>query len=171
MAQTNLVPLQELAKNRPFRFDVPLQSYADAMVHDLGVLGLAKMRFVGTLSPRNTSDWTLDATLGATVTLACVVTGDPVTYRIDEPVARTYTKAERDRDHDATELEMPDDDTVDPLPETLDLAIVFQEALSLALPDYPRKDDATLAQSVFTAEGLDPLTDERMNPFASLANL
>ncbi len=171
MTRTNLVALKELAKNRPYRFDLDLSDQTADMARLLGIPAVAKPRFQGELRPRGKADWHLDGKIGATATMSCVVTGDPVQVRIDDVVSRTYTKALSNIEYDVGETEMPEDDTVEALPDVLDLNAVFTEALSLALPDYVRKDGATLEQSVFTAPGIDPLTDEKMNPFSGLAAL
>ena len=45
------------------------------------------------------------------------------------------------------------------------------EALSLALPQYPRKDGVELGQIDYTEPGKQALTDEDVKPFAGLAGL
>ncbi len=45
------------------------------------------------------------------------------------------------------------------------------EALTLALPLYPRADGADLGEPVFTEPGKRPLTDEDARPFAGLKDL
>ena len=72
---------------------------------------------------------------------------------------------------DAAELEMSQDDTIDPLPEILDLAQVMIEALSLALPPYPRSKDAELGAIAVTAPGITPMTYDDAKPFAGLGAL
>ncbi|NBT33687.1 MAG: DUF177 domain-containing protein, partial [Rhodobacteraceae bacterium] len=98
-----------------------------------------------------------------------VVTLDPVTTRIDESVTRSYV-AEMP-EIEPGEVEMPEDDTVDPLPVTLDLTEVMIEALALALPAFPRAEGAELGSLVVTAPGLTPMTDEVARPFAGLGAL
>ena len=139
------------------------------MASELGIPGVKKLRFEGTLAPLGQRDWRLEATLGATVVQDCVVTLDPVTSRIDEAVSRSYLSDL----HEITtgETEMPEDDTQEPLPETLDLAEVMIEALALALPPYPRSEGAALGEAVFAESGVTPLRDEDTMPFAGLAAL
>jgi uncharacterized metal-binding protein YceD (DUF177 family) len=48
---------------------------------------------------------------------------------------------------------------------------VLTEALSLALPDFPRADGAELGSQVYAADGVAPMTDEDAKPFAGLASL
>ncbi len=79
-------------------------------------------------------DWRLEAKLGATVVQPCVVTAEPVTTRIDDPVTRRYLAQMPEPQGD--EVEMPEDDSAEPLPDVLDLSAVMAEALALALPLY-----------------------------------
>jgi len=66
---------------------------------------------------------------------------------------------------------MPEDDTVEALPVNLDLVQVMTEALSLALPLYPRADGADLGEAVFTQPNTAPMTDDDAKPFAGLGAL
>ena len=131
---------------------------------------MKKRRFSGRLVPDGKRDWRLEGTLGATVVQPCVVTLAPVSTRIDEEITRHYM-ADMPELPEGAEIEMPEDDTVEPLPETLDLGVVIAEALALALPPFPRAEGATLGEAVFTEPGATPMTDEAARPFASLAGL
>jgi uncharacterized metal-binding protein YceD (DUF177 family) len=163
------IALSDLA-NRPAAFDlVPGRDALDRLQDRLDLIGLRKVRFAGRLVPEGRRDWRLEAELGATVVQPCRVTLAPVTTRIDEPVVRRYLA--RWHEPEATEVEMPEDDTAEPLPETLDLFEVMAEALALALPAFPRADDAEGAPQAFTEPGKTPMTDEETRPFAGLADL
>ena len=116
---------------------------ADALreiADDLELRALRKLRFTGKIMPEGKSDWRLEGQLGATVTQACSVSLADVVTRIDTDVLRRYiadfTAPE------AEEAEMPEDDSIEPLPAKIDLYAVMTEALALALPDYPRAPDA-----------------------------
>lgn len=135
----------------------------------LDVPEVRKLRLTGTLSPEGKRDWRLDATLGATVVQACVVTLAPVTTRIDESLTRRFLA--RMPDPGPGEVEMPEDTDVEPLPETIDLGALAVEALELALPPYPRADGAEAGEMVFAEPGTTPMTDEDVRPFAGLAGL
>ncbi len=162
--------LADLATGRPTPFELtPTPEERKAIAQALDIVGIRKLRFAGTLTPQGKRDWTLQATLGATVVQDCVVTLAPVTTRIDEPLTRVYL-AEMP-EIDAAEVEMPEDDTVEALPETLDLAAVMIEALSLALPAYPRSADADLGAAAFAPPGVSPLSDDDAKPFAGLGAL
>ena len=66
---------------------------------------------------------------------------------------------------------MPEDDTIEPLGTEIDFGSILVEALALALPDYPRKDEAELENATFAAPGITALKDEDLKPFAGLAGL
>jgi len=162
--------LSELTTGRATPFSLlPNAPERKAIADALGIVAIKKLKFEGTLTPQGRSDWTLQAKLGATVVQDCVVTLDPVTTRIDEEIARAYMA--EIPEIDAAELEMSQDDAIDPLPETLDLAQVMIEALSLALPSYPRSAGADLGKIAVTAPGIAPMSDDDAKPFAGLGDL
>ena len=155
--------------NRIFDFDLtPDADRLAALTDDLELLSLKKVRFVGTLRPEGPRDWRLDATLGATVVQPCRVTLKPVTTRIDEEVTRRYLARWEEPAKD--EVEMPDD-SVEPLPETLVLGAVLAEALALALPAFPRAEDADEVALSVTEPGKTAMTEAEAKPFAGLASL
>lgn len=162
--------LSDLATRRPTDFDITPDAPARAaLAQALDIIGVKKARLHGTLRPSGKRDWLLEAQLGATVVQACVVTLDPVTTRIDEPVRRSFVTDPEEIT--GNELEMPEDDSVEPLPEVLDLNHVLFEALTLALPAFPRADGAELGALVYTAPGAAPMTDQDAKPFAGLGAL
>ncbi|MCC5975253.1 MAG: DUF177 domain-containing protein [Rubellimicrobium sp.] len=137
-----------------------------SLAQDLGIPAIRKLRFSGTLHPTGRSDWDLRAELGATVVQDCVITLAPVTTRIDETVIRRYVEGLAPPG--PGEIEMPDDDTVEALPATLDLRLVMAEALALALPHWPRAEGATLEADIGAPPGVAPLTEDELRPFAGL---
>jgi uncharacterized metal-binding protein YceD (DUF177 family) len=140
-----------------------------AIAAHLGIPAVKKLRFEARMVPEGRRDWRLEAVLGATVVQDCVVTLAPVTTRIDEPILRRYVADLPDPG--PGEVEMPEDDTVEPLPASLDLAEVMIEALSLALPPFPRAEGAALGEIVVTEPGTAPLDAAAVRPFAGLAGL
>ncbi len=162
--------LARLSGREPIAFDIrPDATARAALVRDLELIGLPKLRFSGELRPEGPEDWRLEADLGATVVQSCVITLAPVTTRIDEHVSRLYV---RDLpEPEPGEIEMPEDETVETLPEELSFADVLSEALALALPAYPRAADVTLEDAQFTEPGQAPMTDEDARPFAGLKDL
>ncbi|WP_170414043.1 YceD family protein [Ruegeria atlantica] len=160
----------DLPQNAPTPFDLrPDNKGLEAIKTDLGLLGLRKLSFVGDVRAQGKRDWILSGKLGATVIQPCVVTLEPVTTRIDVPVSRVYMADWQDPDE--PEFEIPEGDETEPLGAEIDPASVMVEALSLALPQYPRKDGAELEQADYTEPGKQTMTDEDAKPFAGLANL
>ena len=166
---TRLV-LSRLPTTEPTAFRVePDPESLNGLARDLDLLGLRKVRFEGQLIPEGRNDWRLEAILGATAVQPCSITLAPVTTRIDTPVARRYSAAYVAPSE--TETEMPEDDSLEPLPDSVDLMAVLSESLVLALPDFPRAEGAELGEAVFAEPGTEPLTDQAVKPFAGLADL
>ena len=162
--------IADLPQSSPTRFSVvPPSGQLNEIATELELSGLRKLRFEGEISAQGKSDWRLTGKLGATVVQPCVVTLDPVSTRIDEPVTRLYVADFEEPD--GAETEMPEDDSVEPLPDQIDLMEVLVEALALNIPAYPRVEGADPQTTVFTEPGKDPLRDEDMRPFAGLAAL
>ena len=167
---TTVLRIPDLPTKRPTVFDVtPDAALRQVMAAEMGLLALKKCRLTGEITADGRHDWVLKAKLGATVVQPCVITLDPVTTRIDETVTRHYL-AEMP-DFGAGEVEMPDDDTIEPLPVELDLQELLKEALALALPLYPRAEGASLGQMSVTEPGMTPITDDEAKPFAALGAL
>lgn len=139
------------------------------LAESLGIRAVRKLSFAGRIMPEGTSDLRLEGDLGATVVQDCVVTGDPVTTRIDETVQRLYLKDFVEPEGD--EAEMPEDDTAEALPADIDLNAVMAEALALALPPWPRADGVEPIDLTVTEPGKAPMTDDDAKPFAGLKGL
>ena len=162
----HVVRLAEISHRQDVAFEiVPTPEERAALATELGIPGVRKLRFEGRLVPDGQRDWRLRATLGATVVQDCVVTLEPVTSRIDEPVERRYLADLPEVE--AGEAEVPEED-LEALPQSLDLGEVMLEALALALPPYPRAEGVELGEVVVTDRGAEPLTEERVKPFAAL---
>ncbi|KEJ97733.1 Uncharacterized ACR, COG1399 [Pseudosulfitobacter pseudonitzschiae] len=163
--------VSSLPQNAPKPFALlPNAQQMQEIAAELGLAGLRKLRFEGQIEAMGRADWKLTGKLGATVVQPCVVTLDPVTTRIDAPVERIFQHSFTTPDGEV-EVEMDEDDRTEPLGAWIDPAAVMVEALSLNLPLYPRVPDAELEQTVFTEDGLKPMTDEDARPFAGLAAL
>lgn len=147
---------------------VPDAGQLEALADRLGVDALRKVRLDAELVPGPGRDWTLSGHLGATIVQPCRVTTEPVTTRIDESVARRYVADWAEPE--AEEIEMPEDDATEPLPETLDLGLVLEEALALSIPPFPRAENAEEIDLTAAPPGATPFAeDERVKPFAGLA--
>ena len=170
MSNQTSLRVADLPQNAATPFELrPDNDTLEPIKRELGLLGLRKLSFVGQLSAQGKRDWVLKGKLGATVIQPCVVTLEPVTTRIDTPVTRVFLADWTDPDE--PEFEIPEDDETEPLGAEIDPAQVMIEALSLALPQYPRKDGAELEQADYTEPGKQAMTDEDVKPFAGLADL
>ncbi|MGI9390923.1 MAG: YceD family protein [Boseongicola sp.] len=158
--------LAELTSKTKFEL-LPNAQARRLLSEQFGISEIKKLRFSGSLSPDGKNDWRLDGILGATVVQQCVVTLAPVTTRIDETVVRSYL-AEVPAPAESDEIEMPEDDTVEPIPETVDLTQIMEEALALALPPWPRAEGVEPVEMNVAAPGIAPLSSETSNPFSSL---
>jgi len=160
----------DLSQSREVKVAVtPTASEREALQAELDLLDLRKVTLTGTLSPLGKRDWQLRATLGATVVQTCVATLDPVTTRIDTEVERAFLKAFEDTDE--PETEMSDEDHVEALGSYIDPLAILAEALSLALPLYPRAGALDPIEIRVTEPGKQPMSDEEAKPFAGLAAL
>lgn len=167
---TSPLRLADLASRKATQFQLqPNHQERAAIAAAIGIVGIKKLTFTGEIGPVGRTDWELGAKIGATIVQACVVTLDPVTTRIDEAITRIYTV--NFEEPDENEVEMLVDENVEPLPASVDLAAVMIEALSLALPTYPRSEGADLGKAAFTERGIAPMTDEDAKPFAGLGDL
>lgn len=166
----HILRLADLPSRKPTRFALRPDAAARAsLAAELGISGIERLGFTGALTPKGRSDWALEAALDARVVQTCVVTAEPVATDLTETVERIYTADLPEPEGD--EVEMPEDDRVEALPDTLDLSAVMAEALSLSLPLYPRVPGATFGQIDHAAPGTEALTDETARPFAGLADL
>ncbi|MEM7471448.1 MAG: DUF177 domain-containing protein [Pseudomonadota bacterium] len=158
----------------PQKRDTEITLTADAdlraqMAQDMGVDHIRKLSFKGVLQAAGKSDWTLSGHIGATVIQPCVITLAPVTTRIEEDVLRHYLADWQDPED--AEIEMPEDDSTEGLGPEIDPMAAIMEALSLAIPAYPRADGAALGALVHAEPGVEPLNEDTVKPFAGLADL
>ncbi|ARO14537.1 hypothetical protein BVG79_01191 [Ketogulonicigenium robustum] len=165
----HIVRLPEVSGRKAHHFDIqPDYAARTAIAAALDINAIKKLRFEGTLTPKGRHDWHFAGHLGATVVQDCVVTFAPVTTRIDQEVERNYLA---DYSEAASgEVEMPEDDTIEPLPQNLDLAEVMIEALSLALPLFPRAPGVA-PLNIDTDPDFDENDGQTRKPFAGLAGL
>ncbi len=166
-----ILRLSSLPGRQPHAFThVPDAAEIAGLTRQLELSALRKVRLEGRLRPVGARDWDLEARLGASVVQPCRLTMEPVTTRIEEPVVRRY-RAEVAPVTEAEEMEMPEDDTVEELPASLDLSALLAEALALAVPAYPQAPGAEGGAAIAAPPGEPPLTDDALKPFAGLADL
>lgn len=159
-----------LPTRKPTRFDLR-NSAAEraAIAEDLGLLGLSRLLFKGEIRATGTRDFLLEARLEAEFVQPCSLTLAPVPGKIAEDVRRHYSV--NWEEPEAEEYEIPEDDSIEPLPEVIDIGTVVIEALSLSLPLYPRAEGVNLGKLVAAPEGAEEIADEKLKPFAGLAAL
>jgi uncharacterized metal-binding protein YceD (DUF177 family) len=159
-----------LSMRKPTRFDLrPDVQTCAAVAADLGLLSVSALRFKGEIRPAANRDFVLEADLEAVVDQPCAITLAPVRSTIHETVTRRYVSDWAEPSGD--EVEMPEDDSSEGIPEVIDLGGVALEALVLALPLYPRAPGAALGDVAAAPPGAAPLRDADLKPFAGLAAL
>lgn len=159
-----------LSPRKPTRFTYrPNAEEREAMADDLGLLSLSALELTGEIRPAGRDELVLEAQLVATADQPCSVTLVPVPAAVDEPVRRRYVAGYEMPEGD--EVEMPEDDSVEPMPEVIDLAEIAAEALALALPLYPRAPGVEFTQALHAGDGVDPLSDADVKPFSALQGL
>lgn len=168
------MPVAELRNSGPTQFLLePNAAIRETLAEELDLQSLKKVRFIGEIIPQGRNGWKLLGKLGATAVQTCVATLEPLTTRIDTDVSRSFVPAHKlNIPEPGSEFELSEeDDETEELGDTIDVAAILAEALSLALPSYPRKDGAELQNAQFSADGTTPMQDEDMRPFAGLAEL
>lgn len=135
----------------------------------LDLQALPRLEFAGEIRAESGDGWRLDARLRARATQSCVVTTRPVRSDIEDEVTLRFTP------HLGTpegeEVEMPDE-TLEPLGTFIDLTAAMIEALSLALPPYPRAEGARLPDAAAPTDS--PESEDQgdsRRPFAGLEKL
>ncbi len=148
---------------------VPDVAARRAIAASLDLLDLPQMVFDGEIRSSGKRDMVLTGQLTAVAVQACSISLQPVRTRISETVARKYLA-----DYEVPkgeEVEIPDDDTLEPLGDVIDAAAVAIEALALALPLYPRAAGVELGELAAAPPDAAPLRDADLKPFAGLAKL
>ncbi len=167
---TQPFPVRTLSPKKPTRFDlIPDAAVRDAIAAALEITSVRSLQFKGELRPAGRRDVVLEAVLTARVEQPCGITLAPVFTDLHEVVTRRFVADWQEPE--GTEVEMPEDDTSEPLPDVIDPGLVAVEALVLALPLYPRAPGANLQDATFAEPGVTPLRDGDVKPFASLAAL
>lgn len=165
-----LFRVADLSQNQATKFQIePDSETLTRIADDLNLLGLKKLRFSGQIKASGKRDWKVTGQLGATVVQPCVVTLEPVTSRVESQVSLLF-KHDYEEPNDE-EFELTDEENTEALGEEINVEDVMQEALALALPLYPRSEDANLENSAYTEPGKKAMTDEDARPFAGLASL
>ena len=159
-----------LSPRKPTRFTYrPDAAERATLARDLGLLGLYHLDLTGEITPTGRDELVLTARLTARADQACIISLAPVPVELSEPVRRRFVAGLEETSGE--EVQMPEDETVEPMPDEIDLVEIATEALTLALPLYPRAPGAEFGQALHAAEGVQPLADTDLKPFAGLAGL
>jgi len=173
MSKPSKLRVTELSTKNPTEFNLlASEKLRKKIAVKLELIDLPKLRFFGEISPLGDADWVLNGDLGATAVQSCVISLKDVRNRIDTKITRQFladfTFSEQDEDN---ETKMAVNEDSEALGIFIDLEKIMIEALSLALPDYPKSQDACLGQSTFSEQGIAPMQDEDARPFAALSTL
>lgn len=136
-----------------------------AIATELDLSALPRLVFQGQIRAEGRDGWKLSGQLEARVKQPCVVTLAPVASDLKAEVLRRYTPHLSVPDDE--EVEMPDE-TLEPLGAFIDLSAVMIEELALALPEYPRAENAQMPKA---APAPDSGDGETRRPFAGLDKL
>lgn len=159
-----------LSQRKPTRFSwTPDAPARVALAVELDLLALHRLTFEGQIDPVGRDEFRLQGQLVAVVDQACIVTLAPVQTEVRDPVLRRYLAGLVAPETD--EAEIPADDSLDPLPEVLDIPEIAVEALMLALPLYPRAIGAEFDAQSHGSAGLSIEQDQPKKPFAGLSAL
>lgn len=149
------IDLRRLSQRRASPIEwVAAREDLDRLVGRLGLLSAESVALRGEIAPGRDGGFVLEALLQARVEQACVSTLEPVPTAIETGVLRRYVPDLAMPE--GGEHESPEDDSVEPLPDRIDLAEIAAEALSLALPDYPRAQGAPCEVERAAGAGDDP---------------
>ncbi len=160
-----------LPSRKPQRFDMQPDKAALALLAALlDITAVRRLRFTGEIRASGRTDFVLEGDLSAQIEQPCGITLVPVQTDIREHVTRRYLADMALPD--AEDVEIPEDDSSEPLPDVIDAGAVLAEALALALPLYPRAPGAELGgEAVFGPPGVKALRADDLRPFSGLASL
>ncbi|NJC04793.1 uncharacterized metal-binding protein YceD (DUF177 family) [Sphingomonas kaistensis] len=136
-----------------------------AVAERLDLLGLDRLEAVVTLRAEG-EKVRAEGRLRASVTQACVATGEPVPATVDEPITLLFMPEPSGTADEEVELSAEDLDVIFHDGREIDLAAAIADELSLALDPYPRSAGA---EDALKEAGV--LSEEQAGPFAALAAL
>lgn len=169
--QNDVLVISELSQNKPRRFELRWDRDQLAQyLPEMDLRSLSKLSIKGQIQAEGGKNWALEATVGASAVQACVVTNEDVKTRLDVDINRRYLS-----DFAAHEAEFAAeedlDDEAEEIPAEINLLDLALETVSLNLDDFPRKEGTELEPVLAAPEGVEPLTDDAVKPFAGLAVL
>ncbi|WP_338502234.1 DUF177 domain-containing protein [Sphingomonas kaistensis] len=136
-----------------------------AVAERLDLLGLERLEAALTLHCEG-EKVRAEGRLIASVTQACVASGEPVPARVDEKIALHFLPEPKGTPDEELELSAEDLDVIFHDGREIDLGTAVADELSLALDPYPR---SAKAEDALKEAGV--LSEEQAGPFAALAAL
>jgi uncharacterized metal-binding protein YceD (DUF177 family) len=136
-----------------------------AVAKRLDLLGLERLEAALTLRCEG-EKVRAEGRLRASVTQACVASGEPVPATVDEKIALLFQPEPKGTPDEELELSAEDLDVIFHDGREIDLGTAIADELSLALDPYPR---SAKAEDALKEAGV--LSEEQAGPFAALAAL
>jgi len=136
----------------------------EALARRFGLLALPRLS-AGLMVRRTVGGAEAEGRLEAEAVQACVLTGEPVTTQVNEPVRLRFA-ALADAAGDEVELSAEDLDTLAIDDGAIDLGEAVAQSLALALPPYPRIAGATVPG--VSSEEAEAGRRRAASPFAAL---
>ncbi|WP_426266209.1 YceD family protein [Sphingomonas sp. LHG3443-2] len=136
-----------------------------AVAERLNLLGLERLEAALTLRCEG-EKVRAEGRLRASVTQACVASGEPVSAIVDEKIALLFMPEPAGTPDEELELSAEDLDVIFHDGREIDLGTAVADELSLALDPYPRSAGA---EDALKEAGV--LSEEQAGPFAALAAL
>ncbi len=121
--------------------------------------------------PARDDGWRIEGRLDAELVQACVVTLEPVSQVVDEPVARDYVPEDEYSPPAELDLDPEAEDDPDPFDAVIDPGQLALESLALTLDPYPRAPGVPPAEYQAAPPGAAPLAESDLKPFAKLSVL
>jgi uncharacterized metal-binding protein YceD (DUF177 family) len=148
------------------RIDLTADAAArDQIAERLGLPGLDRLEAHAVLE-RDGEEIRAKGRLRASLQQACVITGDPIAARIDEPFELLFRPEPDVAPDEEIELGPDDCDVVFHDGAAIDLGAAIADTLALAIDPYPRSAGADAA---LKEAGI--LSEAEAGPFAALAKL
>ena len=166
------VTLPVLSQSQTYKFGHTCSEHELTELHEcLKVEKLLNFSFKGRLIQPKKRTYELSASFKATVIQSCVISGKPIKTIIDEKIERFYSEEQvENKNAENVSLDINSKD-VELIHKGLNIGAMAIEALSLAIPDYPRKKNVRFEGVTITTTGLQPIEKNVDNPFVVLKNL
>ena len=130
---------------------------------------ITRFSFKGVISHSKKKNYTLHASLKAALIQNCILTLKPIKTIIDFKLEEFYVEAEQDNRVKNLLIDTNLDEGVR-IQKVLNIGNAMLEALSLEIPSYPKKKNASFEGVTITETGIGPLDRSLGNPFFELKN-